>query len=110
MDKNSSFKVGAPSRFKSSPRAAFPFFFSFYLLPQALGQSNLNGGLYFIWSKLTMKDNLSFEEEIVLPVVTYKDEMAPKAGLCGLLRMASDYGKELGLDKLALIEGKIIQA
>ena len=42
------------------------FFFSFYLLPQVLGQSNLNGGLYFIWSKLTMKDNPSFEEEIVL--------------------------------------------
>ena len=40
--------------------------FSFYLLPQVLGQSNLNGGLYFIWSKLTMTDNPSFEEEIVL--------------------------------------------
>ena len=46
-------------------RASF-YFFSLYLLPQVLGQSNLNGGLYFIWSKLTMKDNPSFEEEIVL--------------------------------------------
>ena len=42
------------------------YFFSFYLLPQVLRQSNLNGGLYFIWSKLTIKDNPSFEEEIVL--------------------------------------------
>ena len=50
----------------SKPLQGLHLLFSFYLLPQVLGQSNLNGRLYFIWSKLTMKDNPSFEEEIVL--------------------------------------------
>ena len=38
----------------------------------------------------------------------YLDEMSLKAGRCGLLRMASDYGKEFDSDKLTHIEGKII--
>ena len=54
--------MGAPG---SNPVQELLLLFSFYLLPQVLGQSNLNGGLYFIWSKLTMKDNPSFEEEMV---------------------------------------------
>ena len=62
MDKNNSFKVGAPG---SNPVQMLLFLFSFYLLPQVLGQSNLNGGLYFIWNKLRVKDKPLFEEDRV---------------------------------------------
>ena len=64
--------AGAPS---SNPVQGLLLLLSFYLLPQFLGQSNLNGGLYFIWSKLTMKDKPSFEEEIVL---VERQEKRPK--------------------------------
>ena len=63
MDKNSSFKVGDPG---SNPVQLLLLLFSFYLLPQVMGQSSLKEDYTFIWSKLTMKDNPSFEGEIVL--------------------------------------------
>ena len=42
MDKNSSFKVGAPDL--NPVQRLLLLFFSFYLLPQVLGKSDQNGG------------------------------------------------------------------
>ena len=74
--------AGAPG---SNPVQGLLLLFSFYLLAQVLGQSNLNGGLYFIWSKLTMKDKPSFEEEIVL--VERQEKSRSEPGRVGVYKL-----------------------
>ena len=52
----------------------------------------------------------SWVERVYFPTVSVRDEMALKAGRCGLWRAVSDYGKGFGSDKLTHIEGKFILA